>query len=748
MARVHRIGQTKPVAVFRLVTAGSVEERMVQRAEKKLYLDAVVARGEGGAAEAAAAATAAAAKGKQRAAASDEEEAADEMAPGEEEGIAPLDSNALAATLRFGADALFASAAGREPSEEELDALCDRTPGGDARRANLGALRDAEAVTHEQIAGAPPPLSTYLLEGRDYEEQARAARAAAAAAADEPQLMRAPRARCATTTLVQGFAVKTANFYDIADGEPSVWAREATARGGAPGSGAPLPAPKSRRQTAGRDYAHSEYCQECWEGGDLFCCDYCPVSVHAGCVGVSARALERMTPYSCPHHTCVECGRKSAAAGGILFRCEACLSSFCEDHLPKHVLAQGRIVDECQRFQRLGQRHPSGAVFIHCSEECEAYAVGGFDGALGPLNEDGGGGGGPSWVHVGDDTLLVPGSGAARPLTDAPFSRLSSFLRSVYDPATHMLSVAGARVKLRDCKAAGGDPVFAAVYTASRGALLAGALPRAEPRHVGWAAGTAGGAGQDAEDEEFVDAHEVIEIDDDDDEELLEEDEEDSDSDDYVLRPRRRVLQPAAVQSPAAAALGLAAECTPRRSLGGGSSGCLYDAPEDDELPPGFSPGGAVRAAAAQAAAGAAPARARQQRHAWSAQETDALRALVEVHGVCNWSEVLRHGAGLLHPSRTGTSIRQRWLTINTRRAAPLSAAAAGAVAGGVVTIPSDDDVDADDYADGGGEGWGGGGDDAGDAPGVADHLEDDGAVYGLPDSGGTPVPSGGTEVL
>jgi SWI/SNF-related matrix-associated actin-dependent regulator of chromatin subfamily A member 5 len=41
MARVHRIGQTKVVHVYRLVTAGTVEERIVQRAEKKLFLDQV-----------------------------------------------------------------------------------------------------------------------------------------------------------------------------------------------------------------------------------------------------------------------------------------------------------------------------------------------------------------------------------------------------------------------------------------------------------------------------------------------------------------------------------------------------------------------------------------------------------------------------------------------------------------------------------------------------------------------------------
>jgi SWI/SNF-related matrix-associated actin-dependent regulator of chromatin subfamily A member 5 len=39
---VHRIGQTRPVNVYRFVTEGSVELKIVQRAERKLFLDALV----------------------------------------------------------------------------------------------------------------------------------------------------------------------------------------------------------------------------------------------------------------------------------------------------------------------------------------------------------------------------------------------------------------------------------------------------------------------------------------------------------------------------------------------------------------------------------------------------------------------------------------------------------------------------------------------------------------------------------
>ena len=40
--RAHRIGQKKPVSVFRLITEGTVEEKILERAMIKLKLDAVV----------------------------------------------------------------------------------------------------------------------------------------------------------------------------------------------------------------------------------------------------------------------------------------------------------------------------------------------------------------------------------------------------------------------------------------------------------------------------------------------------------------------------------------------------------------------------------------------------------------------------------------------------------------------------------------------------------------------------------
>lgn len=42
MARCHRIGQTKPVVIYRLCTKGTIDEAIIKRAEAKRILEKVV----------------------------------------------------------------------------------------------------------------------------------------------------------------------------------------------------------------------------------------------------------------------------------------------------------------------------------------------------------------------------------------------------------------------------------------------------------------------------------------------------------------------------------------------------------------------------------------------------------------------------------------------------------------------------------------------------------------------------------
>ncbi len=50
MDRAHRLGQTKPVAVYRLVCRGTIEEKILKRADQKSTVQQLVMTGTGGAA--------------------------------------------------------------------------------------------------------------------------------------------------------------------------------------------------------------------------------------------------------------------------------------------------------------------------------------------------------------------------------------------------------------------------------------------------------------------------------------------------------------------------------------------------------------------------------------------------------------------------------------------------------------------------------------------------------------------------
>ena len=114
MARVHRIGQTKIVHVYRLVSAGTMEERIVQRAQKKLFLDAMVNRGS-------------TATGK----------AMDRM-----------DTKAMLQTITFGMDRVFDKASSNSEmlTDDDIDRIVDRTrkDNTDVEKAEKRSLKSAK----------------------------------------------------------------------------------------------------------------------------------------------------------------------------------------------------------------------------------------------------------------------------------------------------------------------------------------------------------------------------------------------------------------------------------------------------------------------------------------------------------------------------------------------------------------------------------------------------------------------------
>jgi SWI/SNF-related matrix-associated actin-dependent regulator of chromatin subfamily A member 5 len=349
VARVHRIGQTRPVAIFRLVTGGTVEERVVQRATKKLFLTAVVGSG---------------------AASQDDGEGKESL---------------LLSTLTFGADAIFQQHAGEEPTDEQLDALCDRSEGGDARRAALAELNTHAKHSAASFDGEIAPPSTLDFMGTDYAAERRKSgqEKEAELAAETTDLKRSSRRRTKTTSTIDGYVVKNANRYSLNQGEPSVFDRESNA---SEREIAAAEIPRSELQRSGHHFESQSCCQACWDGGELILCDRCPAAYHSDCLTWAQRphnssAYQR---WGCPLHECCVCGRGVAAVGGLLFTCDSCPHAYCEEDLP----SDHSLVGLSRRFMDLGFRPVNQSYVIHCSPQCKDFAEKGYAGYHAPYTKN------------------------------------------------------------------------------------------------------------------------------------------------------------------------------------------------------------------------------------------------------------------------------------------------------------------------------------------------------------------------
>jgi len=341
MDRVHRIGQARPVRIFRLVTHGTVEERIVQRARDKLYLMQQTMVGAG----------------------KDTGEAA-----GEEQHVAPASKVSRAEVINM----LQFGVAGALSSQQEGETGVTR----EHVRTMLGEVAAAAAAKLPQVTvgvAGRTPLSISQLSTLNAVDAATALgttdelEASTSAAVDLASavavLGRSQRER--TSRFVRseetGDLILKINDYTLNEGEKSVFDSELGGRDERSGERT------HQRRMAGRDFENNSLCQLCWQGGDILCCDNCPCVMHLSCAGIEDESTLGNT-WSCPHHRCHLCQRKAHAAGGLLFRCSECPKAFCEDHLP---LDAEMVGAECERFVRLGYSAVKQAAFVVCSDECK-----------------------------------------------------------------------------------------------------------------------------------------------------------------------------------------------------------------------------------------------------------------------------------------------------------------------------------------------------------------------------------------
>ncbi|KAM0788448.1 hypothetical protein ACM66B_001582 [Microbotryomycetes sp. NB124-2] len=355
ISRAHRIGQTKKVHVYRFVCQDSVEEQALTRLRKKLYLSAKVMGSMKNAADRPA-----------------DEQIEEEAGPNEQnEDDAPkMTRGELAGILRGGAGALA-----RWESEDgdaftefrnmSFDDLRERGRQRDERKEVGIKLEAGEPLSEEQrlqLEREEAEAEKLLLQGREA-VQARKFEGATYKATNheirEEWEKMVSRASTSRTVLIDGHAVLKETL-NVNDGAVKTITSDAAAA-------KKLAGPKRQRKR----FDHEDFCMVCKDGGEVYQCASCPRSCHGPCSGYAQHELDAMLSFFCAQHNCTICRRTTQEAGGLLFRCQCCHASYCEDCLPPDDIEP--VGDVLPEFVLLGCGKRTQAYFIRCADCIEYY---------------------------------------------------------------------------------------------------------------------------------------------------------------------------------------------------------------------------------------------------------------------------------------------------------------------------------------------------------------------------------------
>ena len=233
----------------------------------------------------------------------------------------------------------------------------DRGPEGNKRRSELAALQSdvqhtVADFTEERRRRRP---SQHLRDARTDRRRGGGPKKPQSLkdinAEFQAQILTTKRERKKTTVEVDGHTVLKANNYSLEEGEQNVFAREVKQKDGTE-EGA-----RTSRRSRLRPQLHLPGVLETARHRLLR-----PLpGVRPPGIGLTQNEIAKATRWACPHHSCAECGRKAAAVGGMLFRCEACPRAFspkitsrlCRDHRSVQAIPGARAATP-----RAGVFHP------------------------------------------------------------------------------------------------------------------------------------------------------------------------------------------------------------------------------------------------------------------------------------------------------------------------------------------------------------------------------------------------------
>jgi SWI/SNF-related matrix-associated actin-dependent regulator of chromatin subfamily A member 5 len=333
-ARAHRIGQTKKVTIYKLCAQGTVEEQMMGRIRKKLYLSAKITEGM---------------RNVHTEAAVSKKRKRQSINPAANDDEPHLDTASLQMLIRRGAQTLT------RPAIDAADMLTWdwATTLEKCKDKPLDALIKDENVDEQAWLNTMEKVESAVFEGRKHHKEQQSK-------AKDEVLNRADRREGKNTTvMMNGFMINKESLL-CAD-----WEAVPTLAGKDPRLAEPK---RAKRKTIN----HQEYCQSCFDGGDVVLCMGCPRVYHYACLDKEFQLKTLGMSFYCPQHQCHDCSAKTSDAGGLLYICRWCENGFCEDCLDWD--ATKLLGDKLPEYEMLGFQNNGNAHYIECSHCAERWA--------------------------------------------------------------------------------------------------------------------------------------------------------------------------------------------------------------------------------------------------------------------------------------------------------------------------------------------------------------------------------------
>lgn len=353
-ARAHRIGQTKKVTIYKLCTQGTVEEQMMGRIRKKLYLSAKITESMRNIH------SEQAAKGKAKAKSTSRESLSDDMPQ--------MDTSQLKTLVRRGAQTLsHPEIDATEMLSWDLDTMMDKCRDKPADAVSEAVQSEAD---EEKWLSVMERVECAVFDGKRYQREIDNKAKAASKHILPDSISRADRRKGKNTTvMVNGYAISKESM-NCGD-----WEAVPTFAG----KDARLADPVREKK---REFNHEGHCLTCFENADagMVECRSCPRAYHYDCLEPQYQVKVRgLAGFFCPQHACSECGKNTSDAGGLIFRCRWCPQGFCEDCLDWDKTEL--IGDNLAEFELLGEAPTAGGFYIkcpacvdHCEENTEQKA--------------------------------------------------------------------------------------------------------------------------------------------------------------------------------------------------------------------------------------------------------------------------------------------------------------------------------------------------------------------------------------